>query len=309
MNSCKESVLVIHTPRRIDLLTLTNGAADFLGQVSLPAGTYTQIRLVLTEQGNSVVLEGGEERKLKTPSAQQSGLKLHTHFDVPEGQVADVTLDFDACKSIVKAGNSGQWLLKPVISVIPVFYPAGQTIQGQVTEAALIDDLVVSVQQGGATLRSTTPDTTGKFVLAPVPVGTYNLVYAAPSRATTVLTGVPAEADATPTLVAPITLPASGTGTVSGQVVVTPVPTDGVDAITRALQTLAGGLVVEVAAGRADVDGLYGFQLAVAQAQSAAYNPTTLTRGRTGPPASVRLERRHILEGAQQWRAVARAGG
>ena len=41
------SEVVLATPQRIDLLTLTNGTLQPLGQSSLPAGKYTQMRLVL----------------------------------------------------------------------------------------------------------------------------------------------------------------------------------------------------------------------------------------------------------------------
>ncbi len=39
---------------------------------------------------------------------------------VPAGQVADFAIDFDACKSFVKAGKSGKILLKPVLAVLPI---------------------------------------------------------------------------------------------------------------------------------------------------------------------------------------------
>src|SRR5688572_20109791 len=91
----------------------------------LPAGRYTQMRVLLAANGNSapfansVVPTGSGEVALTTPSAQQSGLKLNVDIDVGPNQIADVVLDFDACKSIVRRGNSGHYNLKPVIAVIP----------------------------------------------------------------------------------------------------------------------------------------------------------------------------------------------
>jgi hypothetical protein len=41
------SEVVLATPQRVDLLTLTNGTLLPLGQTQLPAGRYTQMRLVL----------------------------------------------------------------------------------------------------------------------------------------------------------------------------------------------------------------------------------------------------------------------
>jgi hypothetical protein len=95
--------LVQDTPQRVDLLTLTNGLLMELGQTRLTAGTYRQLRLVLADNtvlnpmANSVVPTGGTEVALKTPSAQQSGLKIRVNIDVATDQLADVVLDFDAC--------------------------------------------------------------------------------------------------------------------------------------------------------------------------------------------------------------------
>ena len=44
---------------------------------------------------------------------------MPVQIDVAPGQMADFVLDFDACKSVVTAGNSGRYNLKPVVSVIP----------------------------------------------------------------------------------------------------------------------------------------------------------------------------------------------
>src|SRR5688572_12091087 len=72
------SELALSPPRRVDLLTLTNGVLSELGQMTLPAGKYTQLRLVLAANGganpmaNAVIPTGGTEQPLKTPSGQQS---------------------------------------------------------------------------------------------------------------------------------------------------------------------------------------------------------------------------------------------
>ena len=97
---------------------------------------------------------------LSTPSGQQSGLKLQAHFEVLSGQTADLVLDFDACKSVVKAGNSGQFILTPVVSVLPRVITG---LQGFVTTALGLSRTPVAAQQTGLTVRSTVPDSTGKF--------------------------------------------------------------------------------------------------------------------------------------------------
>ena len=127
------SEIVLDPGKRLDLLSLTNGVLEELGQQSLPAGKYQQLRLVLAENGstapfaNAVVPTGTkDEVPLSTPSAEQSGLKLQTNMDVIASQTADFVIDFDACRSIVTTGgngngngssNAGKYLLKPVLTV------------------------------------------------------------------------------------------------------------------------------------------------------------------------------------------------
>jgi hypothetical protein len=101
-------------PGKYNLLDLRNGKDTLLGGVSLPAGKVSQIRLILGDD-NQIVLEDGSTVNMKTPSAQESGLKLDVDADLKAGIPYELVLDFDAARSIVKAGNSGQYILKPVI--------------------------------------------------------------------------------------------------------------------------------------------------------------------------------------------------
>lgn len=273
--------IVLSPQRRVDLLTLSNGVLEDLGQTPLPAGTYTQLRLVLAENdathplANSVVPTGGAETPLTTPSAQQSGLKLNTNIVVAADKVADVVLDFDACKSVVKRGNSGQYNLKPVLSVVPVFSDAGLRVVGYVDPALGVASTQVSLQQAGVPVKATAPDATGKFVLYPVPVGTYDLVVTSAGHATAVMTGVPVVDTAftninTSTL--PIVPPVATTRAVTGTV--TPAT-----ATVRALQAFNGGPTIEAAWAAVDAtSGAFSTTLPIDAPVKAAYaaNPTTL---------------------------------
>jgi hypothetical protein len=275
------SEVVLSPARRVDLLGLTNGVLENLGQTALPAGTYTQMRLVLVANGtsnplaNSVVPTGGTETALTTPSGQQSGIKLNVNIDVPADKIADVVLDFDACKSIVKRGASGQYNLKPVIAVTPVLSDAGLRVVGYVDPLIALGSTTVSVQSGGVPVKSTVPDATGKFTLFPVPTGTYDLVVTATGRVTAVMTGVPV----TPTAFTNINTAALGilppvatTRSVSGTV--TPAT-----ATVRALQTLTGGPTVEVAWLPVDATtGAFSAALPIEAPVRAGYlaNPSTL---------------------------------
>ena len=288
------SEVVLTPARRIDLLSLSNGVLDELGQTLLPAGTYTQLRLVLASNGgappfaNAVVPSNtGTEVPLDTPSAQQSGLKLNTQIDVPTDKVADVVLDFDACKSVVKRGNSGRYNLKPVVSVTTVLSDAGLRIVGWLAPAIAASAPSVSVQAAGMPVKATVPDpTTGRFVLYPVPTGTYDLVIGASGRVTSVITGVRVvtsaytytNSQAQPMVpAAAASAPRSVSGTV-GPAAVT------ATAIVRALQSFTGGPTIEAAFSAIDADtGAFAFSLPADAPQRAAYSGTPGSQ----PPGAV----------------------
>lgn len=99
-----------------DLMKLTNGVDTLLGENEIPSGRINQIRLILGDR-NSVV-DGDDSVAMKTPSAQQSGLKLKVNATLEPELTYDVLLDWDAAQSVVKAGNSGNYNLKPVIRTI-----------------------------------------------------------------------------------------------------------------------------------------------------------------------------------------------
>jgi len=283
--------LTVSPARRIDLLNLTNGVLEELGSIALPAGSYSQVRLVLAENGaaaptaNAVQPIGGALVPLRTPSAQQSGLKLQTHFDVAANQIVDLVLDFDACKSVVRAGNSGNYNLKPVVSVTPKFTTS---VQGFVTTTMTLSATSVSAQQNGIVVRSTVPDASGRFVLAFLPTGTYDIVVTSEGRATGVVSSVPVSTTTGVTTVngsaTAIVLPVSSMSTVGGSVTTTTVvgtTTTAVpvtDATITALQNLTSGPTIQVAAAPVDVDlGTYALRVPAAAPIRAPYSTTGLT--------------------------------
>lgn len=275
------SEIVLSPAKRLDLLSLSNGVLTDLGQTVLPAGKYTQMRLVLasnevfTPLANAVVPTGASTgTPLTTPSAQQSGLKMNVDIDVAANQLADVVIDFNACKSIVTAGNSGKYLLKPVLSVTPHFVSG---VSGSLDAAAVAAGATVSLQQAGVVVKATAPDATGNFLLQPVAPGTYDMVITAPGHVTTVVTGVPVSDGIVTGLAAgaPLSLATSATGTASGTVTMATTP---IDATVRALQTIATGHSVEVAGGPVDsTSGGYTLALPVAAPMVAAYATSGLT--------------------------------
>jgi len=273
------SEMVLTPARRVDLLTLTNGVLEELGSTSLPAGRYTQMRLVLGgsmgpgAMANSLVPSGGSERPMETPSGTQTGLKMNVDIEVAANQLADFVIDFDACRSVVHAGHSGRYLLKPVLSVMPRVTTASNAVEGYVAGAVAAGTTSVSLQKEGAVVRATVPGSNGRFLLSQVPAGVYDLVVRADGRATAVMTGVPVAGTAITVAnpsTAPFDPPPSTMRTASGNVVTSgsaAIP----DATVRALQT-AGATKVELVSRHVDADtGAYSFSLPVAAPVKTAY--------------------------------------
>jgi len=127
-----------------DLIQLKNdGISELFSEKELDPGKYTQIRLFITEanvwvemaskeseeniasdsdEEKDIIVESSEfyeEYNLEIPSNLQTGLKLIHPFEIIENGETELTIDFDAEKSIVKIGN-GSYKLKPVIKVITV---------------------------------------------------------------------------------------------------------------------------------------------------------------------------------------------
>lgn len=185
-----------------DLLELVNGNTASLGIADLTTGTYTQMRLIIADQpdsttnilgaahpyANYLVTSTDEAIELKVPSGFQTGVKLVHNFDVVAGQTVGLVLDFDAGRSVVKAGSSGNWLLKPTIKVTDTVNNA--TLTGSVTDesqnaltgvtvSAQIYDASAATEPEKVTIAtSTITDANGGYLMYLTP-GTYNIVVVA----------------------------------------------------------------------------------------------------------------------------------
>jgi hypothetical protein len=223
----------------IDLLNLTNGTLQSLGEAPLVAGTYNQLRLVLKANGSSapwanyLVLTSNPLSKipLSTPSSQQSGYKIKGPFTVQAGTLADLVIDFNACKSIVVAGQSGNYLLKPVVAA------TAMVVSGSITGTTVPSSQVYAEQQSSTgpiiVIGSVADSITGAFTLSPIVEsssgGTVDVVVVSPTSgvppvpgyATDIVQDVPVTAGGVTPLgtITPATSminAASGTVTVAG---------------------------------------------------------------------------------------------
>lgn len=112
--------ITFNQPMSIDLLTLQgSNHISLLSEQSLPAGTYSEIRLHVNAKEDTIfdsyiVLTNGNRFELDIPSGAQTGLKVKGEITIPENGAAGFTIDFDVRKSIVVSGT-GKYKLKPVL--------------------------------------------------------------------------------------------------------------------------------------------------------------------------------------------------
>lgn len=113
-------------PITVDVLDLPDETTLFLGDIDVPLPDdgsevcFNQIRLVLSEEGNYVIDNVDPDTKydLKTPSGQQSGVKLLVKEEAfclsAEDDAVNVTIEFDpATAIIVKENSANPYQLKP----------------------------------------------------------------------------------------------------------------------------------------------------------------------------------------------------
>jgi hypothetical protein len=112
-------------PKTYDLLELTGENITLLGDFTLPAGNYTQIRFMLdipemgshpASPGCYIEFDGNSTEPLFVPSGGETGYKAIGQFEVPVNGTVEVTADFDVRKAVVVAGSS--YILKPTIKLI-----------------------------------------------------------------------------------------------------------------------------------------------------------------------------------------------
>jgi hypothetical protein len=93
--------------RTVDLTRLLGANATRLGSFDVENGTYETVFVHVSEVNGT--LTNGEEVRVKLPSEK---LQIHQSFAVGANESLDYVFDI----SVFKAGNSGKYILKPVIS-------------------------------------------------------------------------------------------------------------------------------------------------------------------------------------------------
>lgn len=159
-------------PFRINLLELNNGADSLISSADLDPGHYSELRLVLGNDNNVVIDSTAYD--LTVPSGQSSGYKIKFNTDLEAGDAMEVTIDFDAAGSVHQAGNSGQYILNPVLKAFVT--SGGDIVTGSVTgaiEPGEAEATVYAIMDEDTT--STQADTLGGFTIVGLDEGVYDI--------------------------------------------------------------------------------------------------------------------------------------
>jgi hypothetical protein len=194
--------LLVSPNATYNLLELINGVQETLGITELPSGDYTQMRLIIGRApdnglnildephpyANYVIDSEENQHQLFVPSGEQTGIKIIHGFTIGQDETTELILDFNVSESIVIAGKSGKWLLKPTIKALDSRGHAA--ISGQVRDAQSgsgLEGILISAQAYDSTAdaikdeisvsTSTVTDKDGRYKLL-LRSGTYNIVAA-----------------------------------------------------------------------------------------------------------------------------------
>lgn len=183
-------VIPLDSPQTFDLMDLQGGVTATLVNASLAAGTYNQIRLVVSS--GSVKLKDDRSFDLKVPSGSESGIKVFPDppIEVQGGLTTDLILDFDVSRSFIPIPNAETKVDKitgfnfhPVIRVVnssSVGRISGTVYNNNSTPDNLDDDTAIegatlTAFEGTTEVTGTSSQADGSYVLMGLPEGTYDV--------------------------------------------------------------------------------------------------------------------------------------
>ncbi|MGH7728630.1 MAG: DUF4382 domain-containing protein [Vulcanimicrobiaceae bacterium] len=185
---------------QINLLQYQSVPGIQLGTASVPAGHYQQVRLLLDDSSpsNNTITVNGNTYPLDIPSATgptsnfnggssiddgdgpgTAGIKVNLGLNAVGGQTYSILIDFNAAESIVQAGNSGKWIMKPVIVASPYAsgFFGGQVVLAQPSGPTVpVANAEILAEQNGQTINAGVTGADGSYTINALPQGPYSLI-------------------------------------------------------------------------------------------------------------------------------------
>ena len=220
------------TPNVVNILNYTSQSSALNFSGSIPAGNYSQIRLLLdtatttisyTQNGSTFTdvplsipsaTQGGFGNSTSTDSgdaAGTAGVKVNVSLNAQAGSTYAFVLDFNAGQSIIETGG-GNFMMKPVIVA------TAQAVAGSITGTVLnqagqpVADAEVEATQGGTVVNAGITDPNGNYTINALPAGSYTLVventYTTQAGTSVTATGYDIAVGASLTVSTPVTVTA-----------------------------------------------------------------------------------------------------
>lgn len=195
-NGAVKNSITFSEPETFNLMAYQNGQTKLLGEADVDAGSYDEIRFVLTSTTQAwVEYTDNTTKEIEVPNGSSSGYSITGDFEVLANGMTEVVADVDLRKALVKKSN-GDFMLRSTARLISKA-EAG-SIQGNVdmSDYADADKVVVYAYLKGTyseaensepaegrsrfegSVNSAVAATTGNFTLAFMPEGEYELIIA-----------------------------------------------------------------------------------------------------------------------------------
>ena len=180
-------IVIFEGQRVLNLLDLQNGRTDLLVEADIPAGTYTQMRLIVAE--GEITLTDDRVFPLEVPSGEQTGIKLHFTFTIEADQETVLLLDVDLSKAfkpvpggqIDDVSTIREFKFSPSVAMKLIELVDAGSIAGTVSdpETNPLGDVSVTAFEGDDEITSTATEDDGTYTLSGLAAGTYRVEFSA----------------------------------------------------------------------------------------------------------------------------------